>query len=102
MEWLANNWIWLAVGLGALFLLTQRGGCGMSHGGNHRNRQADRSGANSGPSSTTTVARFPSGQAGSDDRARPSTGHTHAVPPVNEGARADEHAGHGRQHRHGC
>ncbi len=32
MEWLADNWIWLALGAGVLaFLTLGRGGCGMGH-----------------------------------------------------------------------
>ncbi len=34
MNWLYSNWIWLALGVGALALFASgRGGCGMGHGG---------------------------------------------------------------------
>jgi hypothetical protein len=78
MEWLGSNWIWLALGLGALaFFAFGRGGCGMSHGG----RQ-------------------------SDDRSREST--TGPLSRGTGGALADVRAGHDgassqpRRHRHGC
>lgn len=29
MAWLAQNWIWIALGVGALFFMTRMGGCGM-------------------------------------------------------------------------
>lgn len=42
MEWLANNWIWLALGAGVLaFLTLGRGGCGMGHGGHEDHPRSD-------------------------------------------------------------
>lgn len=40
MEWLAQNWIWLVLGIGLLFLMQRGGmGCGVGHGshGHHAN-----------------------------------------------------------------
>ncbi len=40
MPWLAQNWIWIALVVGAFFLVTRMGrvgGCGMGHSG-HRHR----------------------------------------------------------------
>ncbi len=39
MQWLAQNWIWIALGIGALFFVTRMGGvggCGIGHSGSHR------------------------------------------------------------------
>lgn len=81
MEWLGSNWIWLALGVGALaFFAFGRGGCGMSHGTHSHDRRNEEGDAN-----VTT-------------------------PPASQSALATEHAGHdsgqsqaGRQqHRHGC
>lgn len=38
MDWLAQNWIWIALGIGAIFFMTRAGGmggCGMGHSGAH-------------------------------------------------------------------
>ena len=112
MEWLGSNWVWLALGVGALALFVfGRGGCGMSHGGHDHNRRAEGSDPNDRPRETTVPPLLtPAAKVGSDGRAPPSIGHAHAVPPVNEGARALEHAGHesgdrqagSSRHRHGC
>lgn len=29
MDWLSQNWIWIALAIGAFFLMTRMGGCGM-------------------------------------------------------------------------
>ncbi len=112
MEWLGSNWIWLALGVGALALFAfGRAGCGMGHGGHNHNRRAEGSDRNDRPRETT-ASRLPmlAVKVGSDDRTPSSIGHVHAVPPMNEGARALEHAGHesgdrqagSPRHRHGC
>jgi hypothetical protein len=39
MEWLSQNWIWLALGIGALFMMSRGargGGCCGSHGGDDK------------------------------------------------------------------
>jgi YHS domain-containing protein len=40
MEWLAQDWIWIALGIGAIFFMTRRGGmgCGAGHAGSHMHR----------------------------------------------------------------
>ena len=37
MDWLTQNWLWIAVAVGGFFLMSRMGGCGMghSHGGGH-------------------------------------------------------------------
>lgn len=51
MQWLAQNWIWMVLGIGVLFFMTRMGGmggCGMgrstghSHGSSNDNPPADR------------------------------------------------------------
>lgn len=32
MEWLSQNWIWLALGIGAVFMMSRGGGCCGGHG----------------------------------------------------------------------
>lgn len=42
MQWLTQNWIWIALGVGALFLMT-RMGCGVgSSGGRHHSHDSGR------------------------------------------------------------
>ena len=39
MNWLAQNWVWIAIGVGFLFLMTRMGGmggCGMGHSSSSR------------------------------------------------------------------
>lgn len=31
MDWLAQNWIWIALAIGAFFLVSRAGGCGTGH-----------------------------------------------------------------------
>ena len=111
MNWLSSNWIWLALGVGALVLFaSRRGGCGMGHGG-HDHRRREEGDQNDRPRDTIAAPLLTPGvRLGSDDSAMPSTGHVHGAPSANQGALAAEHAGHdtnpsqvGRQrHRHGC
>lgn len=37
MDWLSQNWIWLAVGIGIIFFMSRMGmvGCGMGHATGH-------------------------------------------------------------------
>lgn len=41
MEWFSQNWIWVALGIGALFLMTRMGGCGMGRSASHRHGDGD-------------------------------------------------------------
>ena len=45
MEWLSQNWIWLALGLGAIFMMSRggRGGCcgGGGHEGGGKRRETE-------------------------------------------------------------
>ena len=44
MEWASQNWIWIVLGLGALFFATRlrgMGGCGMGHSGGHHHHHDD-------------------------------------------------------------
>lgn len=111
MDWLTSNWIWLALGGGAIALFAfGRGGCGMGHGG-HVHRRRDE-GEQHDPRHETTVAPLATHASGVDAAAgtSPSTSHVHDVPSVNQGALAAEHAGHDsgpsqaqrQPHRHGC
>ena len=36
MEWLGQNWIWIALAAGAFFFMRRMGGCGMGHASGHR------------------------------------------------------------------
>ena len=36
MEWLLQNWIWLALGIGAIYMMSRGGGCCGSHGGDEQ------------------------------------------------------------------
>ena len=45
MEWVSQNWIWIALGFGALVFATRMGGmggCGMGHSGGHRHHDDGR------------------------------------------------------------
>jgi hypothetical protein len=33
MDWLSQNWIWLAIGISAIFVMSRGGGCCGSHAG---------------------------------------------------------------------
>jgi hypothetical protein len=44
MEWLAANWFWVVLGLGAAWLFSRGGmGCGMGGHGSHGTHASDRS-----------------------------------------------------------
>ena len=36
MEWLGQNWIWIALAVGAFFFMRRMGGCDMGHATGHR------------------------------------------------------------------
>jgi hypothetical protein len=35
MDWITQNWLWIALGIGAVFFMSRMGGCGMGHSGGH-------------------------------------------------------------------
>lgn len=39
MEWLLQNWLWIALGVGALFFMMRMGGCGMGHSAGHHSHE---------------------------------------------------------------
>ena len=111
MNWLSSNWIWLALGVGALALFAfGRGGCSMGHGG-HGQRRHDEADQPNGPREVTEASVSTRAVTmGSTDTPLQPAGHVHGAPSEREAALATEHAGHGgtagqsapRQHRHGC
>lgn len=40
MDWLAQNWIWIALAVGGLFFMTRVGGCGIGNSGGHHRHGA--------------------------------------------------------------
>ena len=36
MGWLSQNWVWIGLAVGAFFLMSRMGGCGMGRAGGHR------------------------------------------------------------------
>lgn len=50
MEWFSQNWIWVALGIGALFFMTRMGGCGMGHSASHRHENGNGDGRHQGGS----------------------------------------------------
>lgn len=72
MDWLASNWIWLALAFGA-FVLVARGGasCGMGHGGHNHQRRSGGKDDQSRPGETSAA------KSSADDRTRTSVGHSH-------------------------
>ena len=54
MDWLSQNWLWIALWIGAVFFMTRMGGCGMSHAGGHQHdaggKTEQRGGAGAGGS----------------------------------------------------
>lgn len=108
MNWLNSNWIWFALGAGALFMFS-RGGCGMSHAGHDHRRQRDGD-QNEPGRKTTDTPIVTAAEPSSENTLVPSTGHMHRAPPAGESVLATEHAGHDsakgeagpRRHHHGC
>ena len=107
MNWFASNWIWLALGAGALALFAVRGGCGIGHGRHEHRRQGDENRkaggreAASAPLSTRAgagdsgdMAPQPAYGAESGKRASPAAAHGHG----DSSGRASPH----RHHHHGC
>lgn len=72
MDWLSQNWIWIAVAVGVLFFMTRMGGmggCGMGHSARHghgedTNRSPPDGGTGSG-ASFDPVSRHPMAVGGS-------------------------------------
>ena len=100
MDWLGNNWIWLAFGAGVLALFASgRGGCGMGHGGHRRHDEAaerDRPREMTQRSLSTSPVTV-----GSADAPLQPASDVHGASSDREAGLATEHAVH-RQHRHGC
>ena len=42
MEWLSQNWIWLALGIGAFVMMSRGGGCCGVHGGRDKGKTGGR------------------------------------------------------------
>lgn len=42
MAWLGQNWVWIALAVGAFFFMTRMGGCGMGHSSGHHHHEDDR------------------------------------------------------------
>lgn len=42
MAWLGENWLWIALAIGAFFLMTRMGGCGMGRSRGHHHHDDDR------------------------------------------------------------
>ena len=91
MEWLGNNWIWLALGAGALFMAFGRGGCGMGHGSHGHDAHGE--GNDRSPRSRDTTASPPTADLTSGDRAL-------AAEHDARGSHPDQ--ARGRQHAHEC
>lgn len=51
MQWLQQNWLWIAFAIGAFFMMTRMGGCGMGFAGGHRSRSG-RSDSDAAPPET--------------------------------------------------
>lgn len=111
MNWIASNWIWLALGVGVLALFAfGRGGYGMSHSGHDHGRRGQEGQSDRLDETTAGPRSTPATRVGSDNIAVPPTGHAHGAFAANQAALATEHAGHDsaagqaepRRHRHGC
>lgn len=109
MNWLSSNWIWIALGVGALvFFASGRGGCGMGHEG-HGHRPREESDQNARDSSVTPLSA-PFARLRTDGIAAHPSSPSHDAAALTGGAVATEHTGHEiaagegglRQHRHGC
>lgn len=68
MDWITQNWLWIALGVGAVFFMSRMGGCGMSRSG------ADR---HDGGSNTEPPASSGTGSAGSDQDNQQRRTHQH-------------------------
>ena len=42
MDWLGQNWIWIALAVGAFFFMTRMGGCGMGRSAGHHHNDESR------------------------------------------------------------
>ena len=110
MNWVASNWIWLALGVGALAFFAFGRSCGMGHGGHDHRRRGEGDQSDRPRETTSGPLSMPATRVGSNTRAVQSAGHAHGTPSPNQGALATEHAGHDRaagqagpsRRRHGC
>ena len=111
MNWLSSNWLWLALGVGALALFaSSRGGCGMGHRGHDHRRRGEGDQFDRPSDMIAALPSTPTVKMGSDGSALPLSAHVHGAPSTENSVLAAEHAGHdtdpsqvGRQrHRHGC
>lgn len=102
-----NNWLWIALGIGALALFAfGRGGCGMGHGGHGRGHRDE--GSPDREREPTSGALSTPAKADVTTPTALTAEHAHGTPLASQGAL--EHAGHGsapqqaesRRHRHGC
>ncbi len=71
MDWLAGNWLWLLLAVGAVVLVARGGGCGMSHGGHRHHDRSEGRDADT-PRRETTITK-----AGPQERTRTPVDHTH-------------------------
>lgn len=95
MEWLSQNWIWLALGIGALFMISRRG-LGHYAGGHAGHGHGGASGPGTGEArvSPADPAR---------DKERPGTGAVTDSAVTGTGAGATPAHGASSTHRrHGC
>ena len=68
MDWLSQNWLWIALGVGAIFFMSRMGGCGMSHASGHHHE--------AGSEAKSPAAGAP-GPAGSDPDSQQRRPHRH-------------------------
>ncbi len=68
MDWITQNWLWIALGVGAVFFMSRTGGCGMSHAGGHDH---------DGGSKAEPPASGGAGSAGSDQTSQQRQPHRH-------------------------
>ena len=95
MEWLSQNWIWLALGIGALFMISRRGS------GHYAGGHAGHGRGGVGAPETGDTGVRPAERA--CDREHPGTAAVTDSPGAATGAGATPAQGAPRTHRrHGC
>lgn len=64
MSWFSQNWIWVVLAIGVLFLMTRRGtlGCGTGHHGQHAREGAEAASADAGAAGPGRQAEQRQGQ----------------------------------------
>lgn len=125
MDWLSQNWIWIALGVGALFFITRMGGCGMGHstdrGHGSGNNNSPSEQVNSDGTSFDPVSHRVVAAGGAEissvyhGRAYHFENHENRVtfegnpekylagmPSAGETANAERDSDHQQHHRHGC